>query len=481
MRVVRAGREASTAPVEDGTRIAKGLPRSLFRSSREESPVKLALAWALVVSVSVHVPAAGAVANRGTERAGLAGVPGIWVSAASETLVFAPSDQDTLADPDVEVVPYPEEEYWLKPPFGDRLITDVDEWRSTEGGYGKLQIKFDYNRVDVARVGIGYQIQSHEEMYPRLGACVEYAFRDRVLYGAQVEQPLLPPGRLALGLSMVRRTDHHELQQVEDFENTLAVLFGRQDYRDYFEREGYGAYLAWRVPDFSTVSVHVRTDDFRSLTVDPQAGSFFHTNREFRENPSIDAGESRTAIVRLERLARRSRQTRAGLYHWIDLERAGHGLGGDFEYTRLLADLRSVIRLSPAATLSLRLVGGHTPEGVLPSQKHFTLGGPDGLRAHEFSKYVGNQLMLAQAEYSIGLWRISSGLLEGGLHAIVFADVGKAWDDPTHGWEIQHQSLEADGGFGLATSEDAMRIYFARNLQNADSDFVVSLRLQRPF
>ena len=42
--------------------------------------------------------------------------------------------------------------------------------------------------------------------------------------------------------------------------------------------------------------------------------------------------------------AHRTGRTRAGLYHWIELERAGGGLGGDFGYTRLLADVRSVLQ-----------------------------------------------------------------------------------------------------------------------------------------
>ena len=50
--------------------------------------------------------------------------------------------------------------------------------------------------------------------------------RERALYGVQIEQPLAPPGRLAIGVSMARRTDHGELQQVDDFENSLALLFG---------------------------------------------------------------------------------------------------------------------------------------------------------------------------------------------------------------------------------------------------------------
>src|SRR5256885_670084 len=76
------------------------------------------------------------------------------------------------------------------------------------------------------------------------------------------------PGRVALGASLVRRTDHNELQQVDDLENTLAMLLWRNDYRDYFERDGLGAYLAWNVPDFSTVSFHLRRDAYRSLPLD---------------------------------------------------------------------------------------------------------------------------------------------------------------------------------------------------------------------
>ena len=34
---------------------------------------------------------------------------------------------------------------------------------------------------------------------------------------------------------------------------------------------------------------------------------------------------------------------------------------------------------------------------------------------------------------------------------------------------------------GVGTAEDNLRVYFARNLRQPDSGFVVSARLQRPF
>jgi len=399
-----------------------------------------------------------------------------------DTLEFVPSQSDSAAL-FIESEPERSEEsgQWVRGPLGDGLLTNREIWRAQGDRRGKLDLRGEYNRVDRLRLGLGYQLQVPEPMAPRLGARIEYAFgRDRALYGVQLEQPVIPPGRIAIGASLIRRTDHSDLQQVPDVENTLALLFGRQDYRDYFEREGLGLYLAWRVPDFSTVSVHLRRDEYRSLPLSG-AQSWFHQSRLLRDNPAIDEGETHTAVLRLERSALATAHAHAGLYHRVEAEWAGHGLGGDFDYTRILGDVRSVVRLTPATTLMLRLVAGATPSGVLPAQKRFPLGGVDGLRAHEFSEYLGNQLALAQAEYTIGLWRLRTGAFEGGLHAIAFVDAGRAWFDSRHRWSLGDQRMAVDGGFGLAAAEDNLRVYFAKDLQHTDSDFVISMRLHRPF
>lgn len=371
---------------------------------------------------------------------------------------------------------------WLRAPFGDNLLMDPRRFRAMHGQGTHTDLLLDYNRVDGLRLGLNTQYQSRKRYAPRIAGRLEYATgRERTLYGAQVEQPLTRNGRFAAGVSWVRRTDHYDLQQHEDLENTLALLFGRQDYRDYFERVGSGVYLLSRVRRFSTLSFHLRRDEYRSLPTDYGTRSWFHTDRELRENPPVDEGTGHSWVLRSERLARRANRSRPGQYHWIDYERAGHGMGGDFDYSRLLMDLRSVARLSPASTMSMRLAGGTQFEGPLPLQKQFTIGGVDGLRAHSFAEFRGDHLALIQAEYTVGLWRLPSGPLEGGLHAMVFIDAGRAWFGPTGRYDVGLQNFAADAGFGIGTSEDNLRVYFARNLQDPDSDFVVSLRLQRPF
>jgi hypothetical protein len=338
-------------------------------------------------------------------------------------------------------------------------------------------VALDYNRVDEIRGGITYEAQASADLSPRFGARIEYATaRRRWLYGAQIEQPLESGNRVAIGFSLSRRTDHIEMQQVGDLENSLALLFGRQDYRDYFEREGGDAYFALRWPGVTTLSVHGRNDRYRSLETFGGTRSWFHRDRTLRENPPIEEGESHVAALRLERV----RPGLEGFHHWIEIETAGEGLGGDFEYRRLLGDVRSVLRLAPTMTLSLRGVGGTTWRGMLPPQRSFTVGGVDGLRAHSFAAFRGDQVALGQLEYSAAIGHFHSGHFENGLHAIAFVDAGRAWSSPGR-WDIGSQRFAVDGGFGLSTAEDKLRVYFAKNLQEPESDFVISARLQRPF
>lgn len=406
------------------------------------------------------------------------------------TLEFEPAAVESL--PAAAGAPrhaWPPAPEWLGPPFGERLLGEPEAWRQhhRRGGF-RLDPVGDYNRVDGVRLGLAAETQDPGSMLPRVGGRVEYALgRKRTTYGVQLEQPLLPRARLGIGVSAVRRTDHSDLQQVDDAENSLALLFARQDYRDYFEREGFGAYLAWRAPDVSVVSVHVRNDTYRSLALRPGTPSWFARDRRLRDNPAVAEGEAHAVLLRFERQPRRARRAHAGLYHWIEVERAGAGLGGDFAYTRGLADVRSVLRLTPGTTLVLRAAGGSASAGVLPPQKQFTLGGVDGLRAHAFGRFRGDQLLLGQAECTVALpgpWRGRAGA-DGSprtaAHAIVFVDAGDAWMGHEHAWDPAERPIKVDGGLGLTTAEDNMRVYVARNLQRARASAVISVRLQRPF
>ena len=406
------------------------------------------------------------------------------IRSAPDTIVFAPAASDTAHPEDsalFRMLPG-SEDVWRRAPYGDDLLTHPDPWSARHASSAtQVDVVLDYDRVDLLRYGVAAQAQRPSTMLPRLGGMLAYATgRRRVLYGVQIEQPLLPTARFVLGADASRRTDHGDLQQIDDAENSLLLLVAHEDWRDYFEREGAGVYLSWRVPGFSTVSVHLRRDEYRSLTSSGHVTSWWHTDRPLRGNPAIDDGTAHRVILRLERIAKHTRRARSGVYHWIEFEGAGGSLGGGFDYSRALADVRSVLRLSPATTLTVRGVAGSGLNGGLPLQRQFTLGGVDGLRAHAFGAYRGDRVALGQLEYSIGLHAFRTRAFAAGPQVLVFLDSGTAWNRGTAG-DLVSQRFAADGGVGLATADDDVRLTCAKNLQQDNSGVVVTLRLQRPF
>jgi hypothetical protein len=452
--------------------------------------------FACLIAVAVLTPATAPHAASALSIARSSRVAAGVTSSGPDTLEFAPAppdeeeespDSTRIVWTDEEAIEetYPHHHDWQSfphTPYGEHILMDADEWLWRRGDHHAGGLRVDYNRVDQLRIGISAQVDPQRDLLPRIGALVEYSDgRNRALYGVQIEQPLADRGRFSIGGSMARLTEHNELQQTEDWENSLALLFARQDYRDYYEREGFGGYVSSRLGELTTLSVHLRQDQWRSVELRPGTVSWFNTGVPLRDNPAIDDGETRTLTVRLERLTRRLAAPRAGLYHWIALETAGGKLGGDFKYTRGLADLRGVIRLSPATTFAARALAGVTFDGVLPRQRAFTLGGVDGLRAHNFAAFQGDQAVLLQGEYALDLWMLRRGWYHGGLRVLVFTDAGTAWNNGGQGWDVNRQQLAVDGGFGFATDDDNLRIYFAQNFQEPRPDFNVMVRLQRPF
>jgi hypothetical protein len=405
--------------------------------------------------------------------------------AVPDSIVFAPepAEPDSARPGDsafFRLLPGDEGD-WRRAPYGDDLLTHPDAWRSRHPSRAtQFDVLLDYDRVDLLRYGVTFQAQRPETMLPRLGGLLAYASgRGRTLYGVQLEQPLLPTARFVLGVDASRRTDHGDLQQIDDTENSLLLLAVREDWRDYFEREGAGVYLSWRVPDFSTVSVHLRNDDYRSLASSGHVTSLWRTGRALRSNPAIDDGTAHRAIVRLERIAKHTRRGRSGIYHWIEFEGAGGALGGDFDYTRALADVRSVVRLSPATTLTLRGVGGSALHGALPAQRQFVLGGVDGLRAHAFGSYHGDRVALAQLEYSVGVNALRTRAFAAGPQRWRSSTPARRGTTPPPAtWWRSTSRRTAASGSRPRTTTCASR---ARRTCSTRSGVVVTLRLQRPF
>ena len=97
---------------------------------------------------------------------------------------------------------------------------------------------------------------------------------------------------------------------------------------------------------------------------------------------------------------------------------AGHGLGGDFSFYKLLAEGRWY-RPVGRSVLAMRLMGGMGFGGHIPYTDLFSLGGADTIRGYEDDEFRGNRYYAGTLEYRVPLMKKVQGVL--------FLDGGSAW------------------------------------------------------
>lgn len=107
-----------------------------------------------------------------------------------------------------------------------------------------------------------------------------------------------------------------------------------------------------------------------------------------------------------------------GWYCTLQAELAGGFLGGDYEYTKYILDVRNYINTGNDAVLALRLVGG-LADRELPSFEKFSVGGASTLRGYDLFEFQGDKMLVANLEYR---FEVSKN-----TQLVVFGDTGYAW------------------------------------------------------
>jgi len=128
---------------------------------------------------------------------------------------------------------------------------------------------------------------------------------------------------------------------------------------------------------------------------------------------------------------------RSGSLNELDLEIGGHGLGGDYDYTKYQADLRRYIKSGKNNTWALRAFAG-VANGNVPDTELFSVGGADTLRGYEDGKFEGTKALTFSTEY-----RIPFG---SKIQGVIFADAGNAWKE---GKNMSLNELKTSTGLGL--------------------------------
>jgi len=360
-------------------------------------------------------------------------------------------------------------------------------------------VMFRYNRVEGLFLGLKLERDdwrdsgsSWFDLYGHAG----YGFsRKRGCYQIGLERSIFGKYGPVIG------AEAHDIVESEDewiiptFENSLAALFLREDFQDYYRREGYSAYLSHDLSEYLTLTAEYRKDQHYDLKRKTQ-WSIFGGDKKFRENPLIDEIEfnSVAATITLDTRNNYKYPDQGWLINLI-----GEFAGNDFkntdgDYDRFIVDVRRYQPITYGENLDFRLRAGAS-RGDLPSQLQFDLGGLSTLRGYKFKEFANdsinknNRMLLGNIEYRIHGRRSPFSRVLGwsDFSFILFADAGYVWsvDDSLKAQQgfddLDWEDLYTAIGFGLGNREGNIRLDFAKRMDRKGEPLVVTFRINRPF
>ena len=129
---------------------------------------------------------------------------------------------------------------------------------------------------------------------------------------------------------------------------------------------------------------------------------------------------------------------KTGTFINASVQSAGGFFGGDEEFTKTQLEIRKYIPVGKSMTLALRAWGGAVNGKSFSSSDVFYLGGADSLRGYHDNIFMGDRMILLNAELRFPIAKLTV------LSGAIFVDAGNAW------FKDQGSSkLHTDAGIGL--------------------------------
>ena len=274
---------------------------------------------------------------------------------------------------------------------------------------GRLSVRAgtNYNRVEGLPVQVGPLVDTGGRNPLRVTAFAVWRSvggldlsRDDLGYDVQARQSVGGRQRYAVGAGVHSEIVPVEAWGISDVEASLSTFLLRRDFRDYYEREGWRAFIEYAPYDSPVeLQVEYRDDRHHFAPIRNAWALRDEDDRPWRAQPMVGEGTFRSAGLALT-LDRRNDPDRPS-DGWLLEGRFRAGLGGslalprheplddegnaqepvdgpavDHDVSFGLVDARRYLRLSPSSMLAVRgIMAGSLAGGVLPPQFQTALGG----------------------------------------------------------------------------------------------------------
>jgi len=413
-----------------------------------------------------------------------------------------------------------------------RRVYRDDDWRDFGRGSFSIRTGYNYNRVEGLPIEFGPVIETGGENPTRFEALAIWRTEisgpfetEHWGYAFRAEQFLGGGRAFRLGASLRSVIAPIEDWQMRKTEASLAAAVLHEDYRDYYQREGWSAYARY-TPRATGLTAQIEySDEEHSPQPARDPWTLFNNGDVWRLQPLAAEGNLRsiTGSIQVDRrddtdfpssgVFIRAEVTR-GLDGLLALRPAGRdAIEFNEEFTRGLIDARAYRRVGNDGSLSFRVVGGGSfgDEGLAPQFQH-ALGGAGSLPGYSlfsadcgartttvtrgtnnefFFPYYGcDRMALVSAEYRGGFDFHIGGFdwedededddwewnMDASPNWIVFFDAARGWAsaEAKH-YGATHTSTLYDAGAGIVIGD--VGIYGAVPLTGTDRGVKFFVRL----
>ncbi len=365
-----------------------------------------------------------------------------------------------------------------------KLVDHSDIWQGPNSIFEHLAVS--YNRVNGLFLGIGQNkdyFWSGDETYSPYGF-FGYGFAiHKWQYRFGFDKWVGNANRFEAGIEAHSLTDSKDYWIIGPKENSLYAILAKEDFLDYFAREGFSAHIGQYYRMNSRVTLSYDVDKYSSLPTNTD-WAVFGGHKVFRSNPAISAGWMRSIVLDIQHRNYKGETVRRG---WIADLRGEATVSGDFDFRMLTLEAVRYQPLFPGLQLNMRFRGG-TSSGVLPLQRSYQIGGLNTLNAYRLMAFTGNRLLLVNAEllFSPRLFERAGFFPLNTFSLILFSDMGQVQsanpsDGMTGGWNlITADNFKSDYGVGLGNGSGDLRIFVSWRTDIATSP-TFGVLIVRPF
>ncbi len=287
--------------------------------------------------------------------------------------------------------------------------------------YPGLFTLYHFNRVEGHALSGEFSTTFPKSPLHRVWAEAGYGFSDkRIKYSVGTSFEVFSSPALALGMSRYYKSDYIDSDGDPTPVGIMTLLswIDKYDYRDFFYRDGWSAWVNYDPWILFPMNLRVARDGFYNAKVNSE-WSVFNRDESYRANPPINEGSILSVSGRLSldtrdlldnageimRIGRRNHVPTFGAgLHRIDLA------SGAWDVKTYFGDLSGMFDFGIPGVFSYGFTGEYA-DGALPTQMLFNLrGGIEfltagrGFRTLDFREFGGDSRVTARFTYSFRDW-----------------------------------------------------------------------------